>query len=332
VSDFGVFYAVDCTVSTITLTIDAQSSMNEGILTVMKIDGSTNPVIILPGIGQTINGLTQLILPNKHNTIQILSDGTFDYKIIGSILGAPDVNASSNSLVLRSSVGDINANNINGQFFSSNVDAITGNNIPRLSQVLSLLSTSVNNTDNSSIYVNNSSKLAVKPNGISDSLISGQSSILLNFSIGNTYSAGQCVIFNGYVWVCLSSSNTAPSNTSAQWRPVCGLTTARDSYSTVYSNTNYTATENDCYILMDCHVANLTITINQLTGFTGAGSSGVIPCLSIIKTDAINILTIQLSGSDTFLDGSTFITTGNQGALIKLFAIKDLNKWLVKVL
>jgi hypothetical protein len=261
-----------------------------------------------------------------------MMDGSNDYKILGSILGMPDVAASASSLVLRNSAGDINANNINGTYFSSTVDAVSGNNLPRLSQVQALLSTSVTSTDNSTLYTNNSNQLAIKPRGIIDSLVSSQSSILRSFDASVTYTPNQLVILDNYIWLCVSSTNTTPSNTNTAWRPITGIVSARESYRNIYQNSNYNASETDCHILMDCRVSNLTLTINPLSGFVNAGSSGVIPCLTVIKVDPINILNIQLSGSDTFIDGSTSVSVIPQGALVKIFALKDLGQWFIKVL
>lgn len=182
--------------------------------------------------------------------------------------------------------------------------------------------------DNSTIYLNGSNQIAIKPQGITDNLIANASSIVRNWSNTTPYVIGQIVISSNALWLCrVAGTNSAPSLVTNNWRRLADIDTTNQRIFVQGISANYTWPKGTYAVRADTSGGDITITMNAITTYSDSDTSNRIQSFWVVKDSSANTLTIQLSGTDTFPDGTNKMTLINNGVSTWIYADFAVSKW-----
>ena len=162
---------------------------------------------------------------------------------------------------------------------------------------------------------------------VGDSQVSNSTSIVLNYSSARSYSPGNICIYGNQLWINNTATlGTAPS--SPNWSVLSNIVLPRFQSSNTLPANNYTVTSTDNYITMDCTSGQRTLTFPLMASLTDSYSAGTVREFKVIKYDSVNPLVINLSGSETFMDGTSSYTSTMKGEIISISAIFNKLIWI----
>ena len=183
--------------------------------------------------------------------------------------------------------------------------------------------------DNSTIYVNPASKLAIKPLGITDGLVSGSSSLIKNWDATISYVVDQVVISASALWVCrVAGLNLVPTVSNNNWKQIANITIPQNATfaGTTIATTTYNFPAYQTAAKFNTAANNITVTMPTIASMTNADMANQIQLFKLFKLAQANLLTVNLSGGDTFTDGSVSVSTSAQG-LISIYCIYNSTIW-----
>lgn len=161
--------------------------------------------------------------------------------------------------------------------------------------------------DNSTIYLNGSSKVAIKPLGITDGLISSLSTIVKVWSNSVTYDIGAVVVYNNGLYMnrVANNINFTPSFTTNNWINIANYPEYNKYLGYAEVTGNYTQSRGDCRFVIPPITSDITITMLPITTLDTSSNLNHIMKFSFFKLGQTNKVTVSLSGTDKFSDGST---------------------------
>jgi hypothetical protein len=154
------------------------------------------------------------------------------------------------------------------------------------------------------------------------------SGVLTMWNNTRTYAVGDMVASGNSLWVCrVAGSNQIPSLATNNWRRLADLDTSNQSLYVQPVTANYTWPREVFAIRADTSSGNITVTLGTVASYANSDTSNRLRTFWALKDSNANTLTIQLSGSDTFPDGSTSLVLRNGGVSAFFYADFASNKW-----
>lgn len=184
--------------------------------------------------------------------------------------------------------------------------------------------------DNSTIYIDGSSKIAIKPLGITDGLISNAASIIYSWDAARPYTVGQVAMSSNSLWLCrVAGTNLSPSLATNNWRQLANIDSAQNLTFTPVVTTTATILRSQTSIMAKFTTADYTVTLPTIASLVGAlgDTNSRVQEFKIFKKGQTNKLTIQCGGTDTYADGTTSIIVTAGGTLTRLFASFSETQW-----
>ena len=184
--------------------------------------------------------------------------------------------------------------------------------------------------DNDTIYFNGANNLAIKPKGITDGLIADPSSIIRNWDATIPYVIGQIVISSNGMWLCrVAGTNLTPSTLTNNWRLLANVDNANGRTFVQSVTTNYTWAKGPQAVRVTMSTTDVIVTMNTLSSFSDADSSNRIQQFLLMKDGSAMTLTLRLSGTDTFTDGTNSRSVVAGGSMIRFYADFGISKWRI---
>lgn len=183
--------------------------------------------------------------------------------------------------------------------------------------------------DNSTIYLNSSSKVAIKPLGITDDLINGASSILRNWSSTVAYTVGQMVVSSNAIWLAVASStNSTPANANTNWKKIADVSSGTSMIYSPVATSSFTIPVGEYSSSVDTTSATVNVFLPLLSSLTNAPyTTDRVQAFYIFKVSQLNAMVIRCSGSDEFIDGVNSFTINGQGVFV-CYAQLQINRWV----
>jgi hypothetical protein len=182
--------------------------------------------------------------------------------------------------------------------------------------------------DNTTIYLNGSAKVAIKPLGISDGLVANASSIIRAWSATIPYVIGQMAISSNGIWLCrVAGTNLAPSLATNNWRQLTNTDSAQNLvFAPTITALTYAFPISQTAAVIDSTAGDVTVTMPTIAAISNSDTPGRIQMFRLVKKAQINSMIINLGGGDTFLDGTTSLTVIAQG-VTTVYAIFQTTTW-----
>jgi hypothetical protein len=239
--------------------------------------------------------------------------------------------ASANTVTVVPAVGQTINGSAAGFVITTQYDCVTfyndGSTDIKITSIVSGGGTG--NPDNSTLYVNPSNKLAIKPLGITDGLVNGASTLIKKWISTTSYVADQVVIHSGGLWICrVPGLNLTPSITDNNWKQIANIASTRSSVfaGSAITAATYTYPTYQNAAKFDTSGISILVNMPSIASMTNTDMTNQIQNFNLFKIAQANVLTIQLSGADTFTDGTTRISTSAQG-LVSLYCIYGTTIW-----
>ena len=177
--------------------------------------------------------------------------------------------------------------------------------------------------DNTTLSADNSGKLGIKPLSITDGLIADSATIVKAWSNTVTYSLGEGVVYNNgyYISTIASNLNNVPSFTTNNWVNVANYPEFNKYLGYVEVTANYSQSRGDCRFVIPPQTANITITMLPISTLRRSSNLNHLMKFWFFKLGQAFTVTVQLSGSDTFTDGTTAAVLSSLGTEIEISAI-----------
>lgn len=142
------------------------------------------------------------------------------------------------------------------------------------------------------------------------------------------YSVGNVVSYQGVLWTCKSSNiNSAPFLNSNNWRQLDNIDLPRNiQVTTSVSAATFSFTRFPNCAQFDTTTTNCVVTMPSISSISDSDTNGRIQWFRFIKKSKVNKVTITLSGSDTFTDGTNTWDLVAQG-VYSIYAIFQSTTW-----
>lgn len=184
--------------------------------------------------------------------------------------------------------------------------------------------------DNSTIYYNGSSQIAIKPGGITDDLFSVNSTAIYNWSSTVTYAVGDMVISAECIWMCrVTGTNLTPLLTNTNWKQIANKDSSQNLTFSVYTTANYSFAAGITTVVAENTGSDITLTLPTIASLGGVlgDTTNRVQEFKIYKVGQMNKVTINCGGADTFSDGTTSISLVANGSVSRLFVIFNKTIW-----
>lgn len=186
------------------------------------------------------------------------------------------------------------------------------------------------NLDNSTIYLNGSSLVAIKPRGITDNLVALDSGIVKAYDGTQTYNLGALVSYNGGIYRAIGTTTGGPARYTNNW---CEIAEPGSGFGfndvTIKSDADYSLLVSDYIIYLFINSTDRTITLPRISTMTGAHVSNRAKQYIIVKYGFTNTCNVVTHSADSFDDGSKTVALTDNGSVLKLMTIAgNGNTWV----
>jgi len=181
--------------------------------------------------------------------------------------------------------------------------------------------------DNTTIYYDPSGRVAIKPQGITDNLLSNSSTLVYEWSSTIPYVAGDVVIYYSALWICrFANTNVAPAIISTNWRQIANVDSPQNLVYAPTVTTNYNFPSGNTGAIIDTTSGDIVVTMPSIAALTNTDTFAKMQMFRLLKKSQSGKMTITLAAGNTFLDGSpTWVITA-QGMYV-MYAIFQSTNW-----
>jgi len=154
-------------------------------------------------------------------------------------------------------------------------------------------------------------------------------SVLTAWNSSTPYAVGNLVYYNNAIWECrVINVDSDPSITNNNWRMMSNLDSTQNCVFTgsVITSPTYNFPSSQSAVIFDTSSNEITVTMPTITNISSTDTVNKIQWFRFLKTGQFHALTINLSGSDTFLDSTTNWRIPSPG-LYSIYAIFSTTKW-----
>lgn len=181
--------------------------------------------------------------------------------------------------------------------------------------------------DNTTIYYDPSGRVAIKPKGITDNLLSNSSTLVYDWSNTIPYVAGDVVIYNGALWICrFANTSIAPALISTNWRQIANVDSPQNLVYAPAVTTNYSFPPSQTAAIIDTTSGDITVTMPSIVALTNSDTSAKMQMFRLLKKSQSGKMTVILAAGNTFLDGSSSWVLTAQGMYV-MYAIFQSTNW-----